>query len=247
MSLARRLGWITFVAVMLLLAACSGSPNASTEPQKTGEHSQVNESQEEPTQEPSQEPTQEPSQEPSQEPTPDQTESMEGLPPTALEAAATVMRILQNGDMAQLAAWVHPDKGLRFSPYANVDTKTDLVFTRDEVKGLMEDSKKRIWRSFPGSGELIELTFAEYYKRFVYDEDFIADAEIALNKGLGQSTTVNNLNVIYPKESNDFVEYYMDGTDPAHEGMDWKSLRLVFEKIGEDHALVGIIHDQWTP
>ncbi|MNW11118.1 hypothetical protein D3C71_2084880 [compost metagenome] len=52
---------------------------------------------------------------------------------------------------------------------------------------------------------------------------------------------------MYPKEQYDFVEYHITGIDPSVEEMDWRSLRLVFEKIGEDHALVGIIHDQWTP
>lgn len=240
----RRMGWFTVIAVMLVLAACSSEkPSASTVPQQTGEQSQVNEPQSEPTQEPTPEMTSEAT----TEPTSDQTKPMEGLPPTALEAATTVMKILHNGDMTQLAAWVHPEKGVRFSPYAYVDTKSDLVFTRDEVNGLMEDTKKRVWRSFPGTGEVIELSYAEYYKQFVYNADFITDAKIALNKGLGQSTNLNNLNEVYPQENYDFVEYYIDGTDPANEGMDWKSLRLVFEKIGEDHALVGIIHDQWTP
>ncbi|MOA34031.1 hypothetical protein D3C78_1553760 [compost metagenome] len=111
----------------------------------------------------------------------------------------------------------------------------------------MEDTAVYEWREFAGSGELIELTYSDYHKRFVYDADFIKDAEIALNKGLGESTTINNLNEVYPKESYDFVEYYIDGIDPAVEGMDWRSLRLVFEKMGDDRALVGIIHDQWTP
>ncbi|WHY20499.1 hypothetical protein QNH28_05730 [Paenibacillus sp. G2S3] len=128
-----------------------------------------------------------------------------------------------------------------------MDTKNDLVFSKDEVEGLMKDSTKRVWRTFAGSGDLIELTFADYYKRFIYDADFIQTAEIAVNKGLGQGTMINNLNEVYPKEKYDFVEYHIEGIDPSVEGMDWRSLRLVFEKIGEDHALVGIIHDQWTP
>jgi hypothetical protein len=213
-------GWIALVAVMLLLAACSGTREAALE-----------------SQEPIQEQTQE-----------NQPQNQaEGLPPTLLEAAASVMTALQEGDMSKLAAWAHPEKGVRFSPYAYVDTKTDLVFTKDQLKSLMEDSTKRVWRTFAGSGELIEMTYAEYHKRFVYDADFIKDAEIAVNKGLGQGTTVNNLNEVYPEDSFDFVEYHIKGIDPAVEGMDWRSLRLVFERIGDDHALVGIIHDQWTP
>lgn len=174
-------------------------------------------------------------------------EPQEGQPPTPLEAATTVMRILKNGDMANLAAWVHPEKGLRFSPYAYVNTETDLVFSRDEVENLMDDTTVYEWGAFAGSGDLIEMTFSEYHKKFVYDADFFDTAESALNERLGESTTISNLSEVYPKESYDFVEYHIDGIDPAYEGMDWRSIRLVFEKMGADHALVGIIHDQWTP
>ncbi|WP_203457004.1 hypothetical protein [Paenibacillus tepidiphilus] len=171
----------------------------------------------------------------------------EGQPPTALEAAKTVLRALSRGDMETVAAWAHPDRGVRFSPYAYVDVQRDIVLTRDELGSAMDDNTKRVWREFAGSGELIELTFADYYKKFVYDADFFSDAEIALNQGLGQGTTVNNINEVYPAETHDFVEYHIDGIDPAVEGMDWRSLRLVFEKMDGDHALVGIVHDQWTP
>ncbi|MCE3199205.1 hypothetical protein [Paenibacillus sonchi] len=171
----------------------------------------------------------------------------EGAPPTAMEAASTVLRALSRGNMETLASWAHPDKGVRFSPYAHVDTATDLVFTREQLEGLMKDSKPYVWGKFAGSGENIKLTFAEYFKRFVYDADFMNKAEISLNKGLGQGTTLNNINEVYPKDSYDFVEYHIAGVDPANEGMDWRSLRLVFEKMGEDRALVGIVHDQWTP
>ncbi|MRN54020.1 hypothetical protein [Paenibacillus monticola] len=233
----RNKGWIVLVAVIFLLTACNGGPNAAIKPQQT------------PSQTPSQ--TQEiaTSEATGVTQTPESTEQPieEGSPPTALEAAATVMRALSNGNMKTLAAWAHPQKGVRFSPYAYVDTKADLVFTREELEGLMKDPTKRVWRTFAGTGELIELTFAQYYKQFVYDADFMKDAKISLNEGLGQGTTINNLNEVYPKDSYDFVEYHIDGIDPANEGMDWRSLRLVFEKMGQDHALVGIIHDQWTP
>ena len=211
-----------------MLTACNGTPDEATEPEK--EQTQT-----------------EPVEQSQEEQPVELVDSMEGMPPTALEAAETVMEILKEDDMENLAAWAHPEKGIRFSPYAYVDTETDLVFSKDELKGLMEDSTVYEWRTFPGSGALIELTYADYYKQFVCDADFIKDAEISLNEVLGESTTLNNLHEVNPKDNPNFIEYYIDGIDPSYEGMDWRSLRLVFEKIGDDHALVGIIHDQWTP
>lgn len=223
----RKIGWMVAGAAMLLLAACSGTSNVVSDPQE-----QVQEN---------------PPQTPQEQPTEEQVNPQEGLPPTAIEAATTVMTALKNSDMSTLTGWVHPEKGLRFSPYAYVDTEKDIVITRGELERAMEDTTEREWRTFPGSGEQIKMTFAEYYKRFVYDVDFIEDAKVAVNEGLGEGANVNNLNEVYPKESYDFVEYHIDSIDPSVEGKDWRSLRLVFEKIGEDHALVGIIHDQWTP
>ncbi|MBW4081542.1 hypothetical protein [Paenibacillus sp. S150] len=235
-------GRSALAAVLLVLAACNAAPEAAPEatlaPEQTQEQTQAPQS---PS--PSPVPSEPAEAEPSQAPEAPE----EGMPPTAMEAAATVVRALQQGNMETLASWAHRDKGIRFSPYAYVNTEADLVFGRDELKGLMQDSGDYVWGEFAGSGESIKLSFAEYFKRFVYDADFLNDAETALNKGLGHGTTLNNINEVYPKDSYDFVEYYIDGVDPAYEGMDWRSLRLVFEKIGDDRALVGIVHDEWTP
>ncbi|MCL6604045.1 MAG: altered inheritance of mitochondria protein 21 [Paenibacillus sp.] len=244
----RKSGWVLLGIIMLLLVACNGTPNAASEPTgQATEQPQVTEATAEPqvTVEPQPQVTVEPAK--TVEPQETEEAPVEGQPPTALESARTVISALKAGNMGTLASWVHPEKGVRFSPYGYVDTKKDLVFSRDEVEGLMEDSKEYEWRTFPGSGELIKMPYAEYHKEFVYDADFIGVAKVSLNKGLGQGTTINNLNEVYPKENYDFVEYHIEGIDPSVEGMDWSSLRLVFEKMGQDHALVGIIHDQWTP
>jgi hypothetical protein len=262
MHTARTFGRLALTAAMLVLAACSSNPAA--EPGATAIPVKTELPQIDPASSPAQ--TTPPESQPPESPAPsassapsastapsasiapaEPVEPEEGMPPTALEAAKTVMRALKNGNMNTLSDWVSRDKGVRFSPYGYVDTKKDLVFTQEEIKGLMKDPAKRVWREFPGSGDLIKLTFAEYYKKFVYDADFMGQAEIALNKGLGQGSMVNNINEVYPADSYDFVEYYIDGVDPAAGGMDWRSLRLVFEKIGQDHILVGIVHDQWTP
>ncbi|RXJ02559.1 hypothetical protein DS745_06195 [Anaerobacillus alkaliphilus] len=165
---------------------------------------------------------------------------LEGLPPTALEAATTIIRALKNEDMATVAVWAHYEKGVRFSPYANVDMETDIVLTRNQLEGFMKDSTKRVWRTSSSLHQQIELTNEEYYKNYVYGVDFM-NAEVALNQILGQDSSLENLTAVYPRESHDFVDYHIEA---GPNGMGWRSLRLVFEKIGEDRALVGIIHDQ---
>lgn len=138
MYFAKNIGRLALIAAMLWLTACSGTPEAGTEPKQTPEQT--------PVQTPEQTPVQTPEQ--SQEQTPVQTstasaattespqetvtssmgqpQDLEGLPPLVEEAASTVMNSIRNKDMQQLAAWVHQEKGLRFSPYAYVDTKMTL-------------------------------------------------------------------------------------------------------------------------
>jgi len=228
---------LAIACLVAMLAACGAQGGQG--PAEGGPASEPP-AEERPAEQPAEEPAEEPEGEPSEEP-------QEGVPPTALEAAATVVKALKNGDIETLAAWAHPEKGVRFSPYAYIDAENDLTFKREELKGLMEDPTVRTWGTAAGSGDPIELTFADYYERFVYDANFAEDADVAENEILGHSTTANNVFEAYPKETHDFVEYHIDGVDPANEGMDWRSLRLVFEKAGDDRALVGIVHDQWTP
>ena len=243
----RYIGWLALALVAGMLTACGGAPSGQGEETPAGENPGVQQPTEQPTEQPAEEPEEEPAQEEPAKEEPAEEQPPEGAPPTAEEAAKTVARALKAGDLEELAKWAHPEKGVRFSPYAYVDVEKDLVFTREELEGLMKDATVYTWGTAAGSGDPIELTYAEYHKKFVYDAAFLDDAEVAENKALGQSTTANNLSEVYPPETYAFVEYYIDGVDPASEGMDWRSLRLVFEKLGEDHALVGIVHDQWTP
>lgn len=254
----RYIGCAALMAAMLCLTACSGTPEASPapsqEPQQTQETPQST-----PEASPAELPQQTPLQTPIQTPVQSQVQqeeaespapsapSEEGQSPDILEAAAAVMTALKEKDMDQLAVWAHPGRGIRFSPFAYVDTENDLVFTRDEVEKLMEDPAKQVWRVFEGSGEVIELTFADYYKWYIYDADFEQDAGIAVNKELGKEQNSGNLKEVYPEANHDIVEYYIGGLDLAEEGMDWRSLYLVFETNGDNHKLVGIVHDQWTP
>jgi hypothetical protein len=158
--------------------------------------------------------------------------------------AGEVLSIIKAKDMDKLSQVVHPTKGVRFSPYGHIIKETDLVFTPDQIKTLAADQKVYNWGSYDGSGDPIQLTYTDYHNKFVYDEDFLNAKEIGYNKILGMGNTLVNSSQVYPKAI--VVEYYFPGFDPQYEGMDWRSLRLAFEKSGDTWYLVGIIHDQWT-
>lgn len=166
-------------------------------------------------------------------------------PPTLEVVANETIHAIKANDMQGLAAHVHPDKGVRFSPYGAVRTGTDgdLVFSASSIPTAGGDAKVYTWGSHDGSGAPIALTFSAYMQSFVYDRDFANAPVIATNRIVKQGNTRVNLAEVYPQGS--FVEYHFPGTE-EHSGMDWASLRLVFEQRDGRWYLVGISHDHWT-
>ncbi len=158
--------------------------------------------------------------------------------------AAEIIFAIKNRDMVTLAASTHPQKGVRFSPYTFVDTANDLVFSAADLPAAMNDPTVFTWGAFDGSGEPIEMTFAEYWARFVYDADFARPEIIGFNQIVGHGNTINNIAEVYPGAV--VVEYHFSGFDPQYDGMDWRSLRLVLEPFDGAWMLVGIVHDEWT-
>jgi hypothetical protein len=163
---------------------------------------------------------------------------------TVINNAYRVLEALKNNDSGKLADLAHPEKGIRFSPYAYVDLKKDLVFKPEGIRNGFSDQTKYTWGNYDGIGDPIELTFQEYLKKFVYDQDFSKAKEIGINHSIGTGNTINNASQAYPEAN--IVEYHFPGLDPRYEGMDWRSLRLVFENTNNNWYLTGIIHDQWT-
>jgi hypothetical protein len=158
--------------------------------------------------------------------------------------AAEVLSALEQADQEALADLVHPTKGVRFSPYSHVETGEggDLVFTADEIRNLDPD-EVRTWGSYDGSGMPIELSFREYLNKFAYRPQYKETDQISFNEPIGKGNTINNITEAYPDGV--FVEYHHPGTE-EYEGMDWSSLRLVFEESGGKWYLVGVVNDQWT-
>ncbi|PAD33567.1 hypothetical protein [Paenibacillus sp. 7523-1] len=170
------------------------------------------------------------------------SEPQEGQSLSVTEVSTSIIKALQEKDMETVASWASAD-GVRFSPFANIDPVHDLVFTPDEISNLMRDPTRYVWRTVPDMDhDKIKMNYADYHLQYVYNKDFIHDGENAVNVILGQDAHPGNLHEIYPEANHDFVEFHVKGSDA--QGRDWHTLRLVFEKIGQDHILVGIVHDQ---
>ncbi|MCC3143922.1 hypothetical protein LJ207_01120 [Halanaerobium sp. Z-7514] len=160
------------------------------------------------------------------------------------DKARTVINTISLKDFSKLAGYIHPEKGLRFTPYTHVQVAKDIVFRKNQVRDFFEDETKYFWGHYDGTGKDIKLTPAEYYEEFIYSEDFINAEEIGYNEVLSSGNMLENQFEVY--EQPIIVEYYFSGFEPKYAGMDWKSLRLVFEKHENSWKLTGIIHNQWT-
>lgn len=161
-----------------------------------------------------------------------------------LTTLVKVLESLQKEDMEELKDYIHPEKGVRFTPYPYVDLEKNIVLKRDEIVDVFNDSKTYIWGSYDAKGDPIELSFKDYYKEFVYDKDFLNPQIIGNNYIVSSGNSLDNVKEAYPDSK--FAELYFKGFEEQYEGIDWESLKLVFEKQEGKWYLVGVIHGQWT-
>ena len=157
-----------------------------------------------------------------------------------------ILKALKEKDYEFMSYYFHPALGIRFSPYAYIDTSIDVVLTASEYTNLLTNSKKKLlnWGSFDGSGDPIMLTMKNYIKKYIYDVDFYNAEKISFNRILGAGNSQDNIRAVY--EGLPFVEFYFSGFEEKYSGMDWRSLKLVFKKYEDRFYIVGIIHSEWT-
>lgn len=160
-----------------------------------------------------------------------------------LLSALRAIELIKAKDWEGLAAMVHPEAGVRLTAYPYVELEKDQVFTAEQVAGLANDTTEYEWGKYDGTGDPIRLTFADYYERFIYDKDFAQAPVIGRDRLLSYGNAIETVKEAYPNGK--FIEFYFPGSE-EHDGMDWRTLKLVFEKQGETWYLVGVIHGEWT-
>jgi hypothetical protein len=160
------------------------------------------------------------------------------------DTAYQVLELIKNKDMDALSDYVHPEFGVRFSPYSYVSPEKDIVMNQDQIKSFFEDETEYTWGNYDGSGEPIKMTPNKYYEEFIYSKDFMNAEEISYNKILSEGNINNNQFEIYAKSI--VAEYYFSGFEEQYGGADWQSIRLVFQELNGTWYLVGIIHNQMT-
>ncbi|GAE87569.1 GerMN domain-containing protein [Acetivibrio straminisolvens] len=176
-------------------------------------------------------------------------EEVIGKSPSEIKAevearSQAAIKAIKEKDMEKLASMVHPVKGVLFSPYSHIELGKHQVFTKDQLKDLLKSEKVYTWGEYDGIGDPIELTFAEYFEKFVYDHDFANAEKVAYNEIQQSGNTIVNISDVFPEGK--FMDYYFSGFTPEYDGLDWASLRLVFEEYDGQWYLVCIAHGQWT-
>lgn len=161
-----------------------------------------------------------------------------------LQQAEKVLVAIKAKDFVRLSGFVHPKLGVRFSPYAYIDTTRTKLLSATQVPAFDRQNNTITWGSYDGSGEPIRLTIRKYVDRFVYDADFLHAEKKRVNEFIGYGNSLNNLKEVYP--ACDFAEFYFSGFDPQKGGMDWKTLRLVFRTENGIPWLVALVHGEWT-
>lgn len=158
------------------------------------------------------------------------------------QATNTTLQALDAKDFHALSQLVHPQKGLLFSPYGYVDTQYAVRFKPAEVAGMFttDTAQKKLWGFQDGSGDSLLLTPPAYYRRYVYSRDFRGSDSFHFRAIPQRGNTLNNVKEVFPEGV--VVESYT----PGKMEMDWRALRMVFEKMDDNYYLVALVNDEWT-
>lgn len=161
-----------------------------------------------------------------------------------LRAAAAVTEALQAKDYETLASYVHPTRGVTFTPYSTVNFQQDKQFSAQQIKHLAQDTTTYTWGYEDGRGDPIQMTMTQYFERFVFDADYTQAPQVGIDQVMTSGNALENITEVY--SGCHFVDFCYPSRDPASAGLDWCSLKLVF--TGEDTGwrLVGVVHGEWT-
>jgi len=170
------------------------------------------------------------------------TESWAKIDLSDLTTASETALIALKTENLQLLSQVASSSGIRFSPYNYVDTGKNIILSTTDI--LTESGKIEYVRgSEDGTGDPILLPFDKYRKKYIYDEDF-SNGQKTINENISRGNTINNAYDVYTGKT--LIEYYIPGKDPQYQGMDRKTLTLVFTQENGEWRLLGIIHNQRT-
>lgn len=144
-----------------------------------------------------------------------------------MNVSEEILKYFKTKNYKKIALFIHPKDGLRFSPYAHIDTTKDRVFSAAQLLQLARQNNRINWNSSSDGEKPDILTIDEYFTKFVYDVDFLKAELKSINEYHSQGTDLNNINETYPECV--VVEFFFSGFEKKYEGLDFRALRLVYK------------------
>jgi hypothetical protein len=160
---------------------------------------------------------------------------------TIINVNNEIVSLLKSKDYGKLSAYIHPEKGIRFSMYSFV-SDSDKSFSKADFEKYIDSDEKFTFGHKDGSGAIYIVSLNDYLSDWVFKKDF-SKAKINYKNFEGKGNSLNNIKEKYPNSVT--VENYLAGT-VEYSYMDWNSLILVFEKIDNQYYLISITNNQWT-
>ena len=155
-----------------------------------------------------------------------------------------IIILLNQRNYTQLANYIHPEKGVRFTPYSE-SKATDQLLTKEEFLDNIKTDPTLNWGYYANpdnpEGFPIELTLNEYLETFVYQGDYINSDVIGYNE------RVNHHFFFLPEfehieyKDSIVVEHFIDD-----DSYDFLSIKIVYQKYEESWYIVAFINNEWT-
>ena len=158
-------------------------------------------------------------------------------------ALQTVLSALKQQDFITLATFVWP-QWLRFSPYASVNTATDVILDTQIIENAASINRSYVRGTSDGKWDPIDLWIGQYFEKFVNDANYSKAPEVFYNQNIQRGNTTNTIAQVYTGKS--WVEFYFSWFDPKYQWIDRKSLTLIFDHMDGQRYLIGIVHGAWT-
>lgn len=173
--------------------------------------------------------------------TEDEPEESESL--NVEEISNEIIEAIIDKDMKTIAKYVHPEKGLLFSPYIYVEEDA-VVIDKKDIQTLLKSNHVFNWGLYDGKGTPIQLTATDYFDAFLDMTPYLEPDEILIDLLQERGNTLNNIDEKFPNSK--VIEYYYDGSE-EFSGIDWSSVLFIYDEVENGmYNLRAIIRDMWT-
>ena len=170
------------------------------------------------------------------------------LPSMAKTAEATaeiLFKALMDKDWETFARYADPDKGTVLAKYGIV-LPEDPVLKRMDWLSLFWDEGLHDFGFYDGSGFPVQETKSGYLDLFFRTDVPRNDWKFSVAvSGSMEGRQAGELSPWSAWPSAVKVDFFWPGTT-KYEGMDWKSLTFVLEKVDGVWRLIGLVSNQWT-